>query len=87
MGHQMSEFKKQFSDLSSEYLLELRARGDEQSDESHRAIEEIFAERGEHLPEKPKAPIFMASNGYPEKNSGKLLNPLLSSFWLYSCWL
>ena len=53
----MDDFKKQFSGLTSEYLLQLRTRGDKFPDEAHRAIEEIFAERGEHLPAKPKTPV------------------------------
>lgn len=67
----MSDFKKQFSDLTSEYLLQLRARGDGLSNEAHQAIEEIFAERGEHLPAKPKTPIFMTSSGASESKTGK----------------
>ena len=67
----MNNFKKQFSDLNSEYLLQLRARGDELSDEAHRAIEEIFAERGEHLPAKPQAPIFITNNEAPASGAGK----------------
>lgn len=58
----MTNFKQQFSDLTAEYLLQLRARGDDLSDEAHQAIEEIFCERGERLPEKPKKPIFITDN-------------------------
>lgn len=61
-GRTMTSFKQQFADLTSEYLLQMRARGDELSDEAHQAIEEIFAERGERLPEKPKTPIFITDN-------------------------
>lgn len=68
----MSDFKKQFSDLTSEYLLQLRARGDDLSDEAHQAIEEIFSERGEHLPAKPKSPIFVANNGASGSGSESL---------------
>lgn len=64
-GYEMNEFKKQFSDFSSEYLLELRARGDDLSDEAHRAIEALFAERGERLPAKPTKPIFIAKDATP----------------------
>lgn len=67
----MNDFKKQFSDLTSEYLLQLRARGDGLSDEAHQAIEEIFTERGEHLPAKPKTSIFIAHNGAPTSGTGK----------------
>ena len=58
----MSNFKQQFSKLTSEYLLQMRARGDELSDEAHRAIEEIFLDRGEHLPLRPTKPIFVTAN-------------------------
>lgn len=67
----MNDFKKQFSDLTSEYLLQLRARGDGLSDEAHQAIEEIFTERGERLPAKPKTSIFIANNGAPTSGTGK----------------
>lgn len=59
----MSDFKQQFSELTSEYLLQMRARGDELSDEAHRAIEEIFLDRGENLPPRPTKPIFVTANG------------------------
>lgn len=67
----MTDFKQQFANLTSEYLLQLRARGDELSDEAHHAIEEIFAERGERLPEKPTKPIFIASIEAPVSGTGK----------------
>ncbi len=53
----MGQMKEEFSRLSSEYLLERRALGDELSAEAHAAIEEVFRERGEVLPPRPKAPI------------------------------
>lgn len=56
----MTAYKDQFSDLTSEYLLQKRALGDELSDEAHKAIEEIFAERGEELPPRPHRPIFIS---------------------------
>jgi hypothetical protein len=62
----MNNLKVKFSDFTSEYLLELRARGNDLSDEAHQAIEEIFSERGEYLPTKPKTPIFAA----PASNAG-----------------
>ena len=68
----MSEFKKQFFNLTSEHLLQLRARGEGLSDEAHHAIEEIFAEREEHIPAKPMAPIFIARSDAPESRTGKL---------------
>lgn len=53
----MNDLKKEFSEYTSEYLLELRARGESLGDTTHQVIEEIFAERGERLPEKPEKPI------------------------------
>ena len=53
----MNCFRTEFERYTSTYLLKRRALGDELSDEAHRAIEEIFAERGEHLPPRPSAPI------------------------------
>jgi hypothetical protein len=46
----MTDYKKQFADYSTEYLLEKRALGDELHPDAHRAIVEIFAERGEVIP-------------------------------------
>lgn len=63
----MSDFKQQFSQLSSEYLIQMRARGDELSDEAHQAIEKIFFDRGEHLPPRPIKPIFITAR---KKKSG-----------------
>jgi uncharacterized protein len=63
----MSDFKQQFSQLTSEYLLQMRARGDELSHEAHQAIEEIFVDRGEHLPPRPTKPIFITTS---KKKSG-----------------
>jgi hypothetical protein len=56
----MNEFKERFADCTSEYLLEKRALGEHLSDEAHKAIEEIFAERGERLPPKPSSSIDIA---------------------------
>lgn len=61
----MDNFKQQFADLTSEHLLRLRARGDGLSDEAHRAIEDIFVERGERLPPRPKTPIVIADPPAP----------------------
>jgi hypothetical protein len=67
----MSDLKERFSRLTSEYLLELRARGDGLSDEAHQTIEAIFAERGEHLPARPKEPIVIDNNAGAETNIGR----------------
>ncbi len=53
----MNRFKSQFENYTSEVLLEKRALGDELDDEAHKAIEEIFAERNEHLPAIPSKRI------------------------------
>lgn len=52
-----SDFKKKFSEFTSEYLIELRAHGNGLSDDAHKAIEEIFLERGQSLPIRPAAPV------------------------------
>lgn len=70
----MNDFKKQFSHLTSEYLFQLRARGDELSDDAHHAIEEIFTERGERLPARPKTSIFIADSHTPANGAGKLFS-------------
>lgn len=66
----MNNFKEQFSHLTSEYLLQLRARGDGLSDEAHQAIEEIFTERGERLPARPKTSIFIANSHTSASGAG-----------------
>lgn len=53
----MSHYKKTFANYTSEHLLEKRALGSDLADEAHRAIEEIFAERGEYLPPIPTQAI------------------------------
>jgi Ankyrin repeats (3 copies) len=49
----LNKFKEIFANYTSEHLLEKRALGNNLAEEAHKAIEEIFAERGEHLPLKP----------------------------------
>lgn len=53
----MNEMKDRFKDYASEYLLELRARGDDLSEQAHSAIEEIFNERNEAIPPRPKQAV------------------------------
>lgn len=57
----MNNHKDTFVNYSSEALLEKRALGNELSDDAHKAIEEIFAERDEKLPAKPSKPILLDS--------------------------
>lgn len=74
----MSNHKEIFADYASEYLLQKRALGDELSDEAHRAIEEIFTERGEHLPARPSRPIIFAD---PKPPLGKSRRALTMVVW------
>lgn len=57
----MNVYKQPFSNYTSEHLIEKRALGNELADEAHKAIEEIFAERGEYLPPKPTQTIDVSS--------------------------
>lgn len=51
------DLKNQYGEYTTEYLLQLRARGDGLIDEAHAAIEEIIESRGELIPPRPKSPI------------------------------
>jgi ankyrin repeat protein len=73
----MNSYKQQFSDLSSEYLLQRRAMGSELADEAHTAIEEVFAERGEKLPPRPTIPI-----SPPEEERSRYTLPVVVGFML-----
>ena len=53
----MNKYKEMYERYNSEYLLEKRALGSALPDLVHEAIEQIFAERGEHLPPRPHKPI------------------------------
>lgn len=66
----MNTHKEVFVNYSSETLLAKRALGADLSDEAHKAIEEIFAERGEKLPQKPSKPILLDA---PETKGDKTL--------------
>jgi ankyrin repeat protein len=55
----MTDYKKSFESYASDYLLKKRALGDELDEAAHRAIEEIFAERGESLPPRPSKPVMV----------------------------
>lgn len=65
----MNPYKQQFAEISSEYLLQRRALGDQLSEDAHVAIEEIFAERGEQLPPRPSAPIYIPDQPLPDTKS------------------
>ncbi|MGE0187718.1 MAG: ankyrin repeat domain-containing protein [Steroidobacteraceae bacterium] len=58
-GRAVNDFKKRFEALTSEVLLKKRALGRELAEDAHLAIEEIFLERNERLPPKPKDTIFV----------------------------
>ncbi len=75
----MSTYKEMFANYTSEALLQKRALGDELADEAHRAIEEIFADRGEQLPPRPTMPIFIAEPGKP---ISKVSGAAWSVFWI-----
>lgn len=49
-------------DIPSEKLLHMRGEGDNLADEWHRAIEAVFAERGEALPPIPSAPVHVIAS-------------------------
>ena len=65
----MNQYKHQFKDMSSEYLLQRRALGEGLADEAHAAIEAIFSERGEKLPPKPTKPILLEEGSEAESAS------------------
>ena len=57
----MTDYKESFESYASDYLLKKRALGDELDEAAHRAIEEIFTERGESLPPRPSKPVMVNS--------------------------
>ena len=54
----IADLKKQYSDYSSEYLLQMRAKG-ELVPEAQTVIQEILTERGEQVPPIPSSPIVL----------------------------
>ena len=65
----MADYKTQFADYSSEYLLEKRALGDELHPDAHKAIEEIMAERGEKIPKSKTLPEEVVVKRSPKKTN------------------
>jgi ankyrin repeat protein len=67
----MSEIKERLSKYSSEHLLQMRSKGDDGlSEEANIAIEEIFAERKEQLPEKSTKQVnSLGESTAPSKSS------------------
>jgi hypothetical protein len=56
---EIRDLKRQYLDYDSEFLLEMRARGDLLVPEAHRAIEDILRERGKPIPPLPSKPIIL----------------------------
>ena len=54
-----AELKMQYSEYSSEYLLQMRAKGELLVPEAQAAIQEILTKRGEHVPPIPSSPIVL----------------------------
>jgi uncharacterized membrane protein len=82
----MNSFKAQFSNLSSEYLLDLRARGDGLADLAHEAIEEIFRDRGEYLPAKPSAPVERKRGNFENNQASKILQSVFVIILMCLSW-
>lgn len=57
----MNRHLDSFANLTTEYLLERRALGDELAEEAHEAIETILTQRGERIPPRPVRPILVPS--------------------------
>ncbi len=55
----IADLKKQYSDYSSEYLLQMRAKGELLIPEAQTVIQGILTERGEHVPPMPSSPIVL----------------------------
>jgi hypothetical protein len=72
----MNSFKTQFSPLTSEHLLGMRARGDGLADSAHEAIEEIFRERGEYLPSRPSAPVEPKNGNFDNNKASKAIQTI-----------
>lgn len=68
----MSDYKSRFQRYTSEHLLQMRAKGSELSDAAHRAIEEVFQERGEALPPRPSRPIDVHELTKSERSRGNV---------------
>jgi hypothetical protein len=74
----ITDFKQQYSDYTSEYLLELRARGDLMVPNAQRAVEELLAERGELVvpeasaiaPVAPRLGVLQMSAADAKKKAG-----------------
>jgi hypothetical protein len=79
---EITDFKQQYSDCTSEYLLELRARGDLMVPNAQRAVEELLSERGEIVPPIPSRPVVLkkgdlVSHSRGKPNSSSLLDGLV----------
>lgn len=75
-----NELKSQYDEYISEYLLEVRARGDGLSDIGHEAIEEIMESRGEPVPARPMTPVLELKTENKNQNILKLIGGALALF-------
>jgi ankyrin repeat protein len=75
-----NELKSQYDEYTSEYLLQLRARGDGLSDIAHEVIEEIMESRGEPFPPRPKSPVSQLKTENKNQDILKLIGGALALF-------
>lgn len=75
-----SELKSQYNDYTSEYLLELRARGDGLLDIAHEVIEEVMESRGEKAPPRPMSPVLKQKSENRNQDIIKLLGGMFTLF-------
>lgn len=73
-----SELKSQYDEYTSEYLLQLRARGDGLSDVVHTVIEEIIESRGESVPPRPKSPVLQLKTSNKNQDILRLIGGALA---------
>lgn len=74
----MNPFVEQFRDLSTEYLLERRAHGEEGLvADAHRAIELILTERGVPIPPMPTRSIYISADDSGPRRSYVARNTVL----------
>jgi hypothetical protein len=68
-----TSYYNEFVNFETDYLITLRARGEELNEEAHAAIEKIASERGEKLPPKPNHFMDIKIE-YGKKKESKFLN-------------
>ena len=77
-------FYNEFKKYDTEYLITLRARGEELSDIAHAAIEIIAKERGDILPSRPTKYIDIKNNA---KKSGCIFSSLSTILTIIMVWI